>query len=87
MSLLSEQVNGEVKDWHFYKMKDNTKGFNFYIGENKEIFIGRLYKSTRKGWTAVPTVICEVGLVAGFKTRYSAAEYCLECFRIRKGTE
>jgi len=73
--MLSKIVNGKVLDFKFKKLQNNHHAF--YIGD---ILIGQVFKM-RSGWSSVidfrPCV--NVGVVNGFKTRYSAVQYMLQC--------
>ncbi len=78
--LLSKIVNGKILDYNYKKLQENQ--YAFYIGD---ILIGQVFKM-RSGWSSVinfrPCIT--VGVVDGFKTRYAASAYMLQCIDLEK---
>lgn len=83
--------NGKVLDYHYKKYNDQPYTmYGFYIADmGSKIFIGHIYKSSRRGrtsWDAVCTHpnrtwnVCD-----GFVSRYAASEFMLKsCGIIKK---
>lgn len=82
---LSENVNGEVLDWHFKKRETDTL---FSVGHHP---VATLYNMGGRKWTVVPVTpllpFIFQGKADGFRSRYDACAYALSIWRAQRLAE
>ena len=79
MSIYSAIVDGKVLDYHYKKIEHLNEAYYFYVGD---IHLGMITKR-RTGWCAVSMhTPCPYGVINGFNSRTSAAEFILQVCRI-----